>query len=51
MSWKVVREDLEEKVEPVISDEMPWHKFWYIKSKNIIVVMSEVNLDVNWKIV
>ena len=26
MSWKVVREDLEEKVEPVISDEMPWHK-------------------------
>ena len=27
------------------------HKFWYIKPKNIIVVMSEVYLDVNWKIV
>ena len=25
-------------------------KFWYIKSKTIIVVMSEVSLDVNWKI-
>ena len=27
MSWKVVREDLEEKVEPVISYEMPGTSF------------------------
>ena len=46
MSWKVVREGLVEKVEPVISGI--W-KFWYIKSKNILFVMSEAYLDATEK--
>ena len=46
MSWKVVWEDLEEKVEPVISDEMPWHKNVLIHS---VQEHSTCHEWCNWK--